>query len=51
MLKEIQVKWANRWVSDRGYILYTDENSYDPNSDPTIDFGYFKNEQPQRKII
>lgn len=40
-------KWSNRWVSDRGYILYTDENSYDPNNDQALDLGYFKTSRPR----
>jgi len=42
-------EWHHRWVSDRGYILYTDEYSYDPNNDPSLELGYFKSSKPRAR--
>lgn len=34
--------WKNRWVGEGGYILYTDDSFYDPNTDANLNLGYFK---------
>ena len=35
-------QWKHRWVGESGYILYTDDSFYDPNTDSNLNLGYFK---------
>lgn len=41
-------KWKNRWVNSSGDIIYSDNQSYDPNNDPSLNVSGFKKSVPRK---
>ena len=42
---EIEVgsnQWQHRWVNDRGDVIYSDRESWDPNTDPQMNLSGFR---------
>jgi hypothetical protein len=40
--------WKNRWVNSSGDIIYTDNESYNPNNDPSLNVSGFKKSVPRK---
>jgi hypothetical protein len=40
--------WKNRWTNSSGDIIYSDNPSYDPNSDPDLNISGFKRSAPRK---
>jgi hypothetical protein len=40
--------WKNRWVNASGDIIYSDNQSYDPNHDPNLNVSGFKKSVPRK---
>jgi hypothetical protein len=40
--------WKNRWVNSLGDIIYTDDQTYDPNIDPSLNVSGFKKSVPRK---
>jgi hypothetical protein len=38
--------WKNRWVNQNGDIIYSDNQSYDPNTDPSLQVTGFRKSTP-----
>ncbi|MEI6049992.1 MAG: hypothetical protein WCS03_13905 [Bacteroidota bacterium] len=47
--KEIDTdNWKNRWINSSGDIVYSDNQNYDPNSDPDMKITGFKRSAPRK---
>ena len=40
--------WKNRWINQNGDIIYSDNASYNPNSDPSLQVTGFKRSTPRQ---
>lgn len=40
--------WKNRWVNSGGDIIYSDNQSYDPNNDPALNVSGFRKSVPRK---
>jgi hypothetical protein len=40
-------KWKNRWVNSSGDIIYSDNQAYNPNNDPSLNVSGFKKSVPK----
>jgi len=41
-------EWKHRWVNNLGEIIYTNQDSYDPNIDPNLNVSGFKLSTPRK---